>query len=55
MPAEAKSDKRPGQSQTREPAKGGITPAHKDTFPSGDSPKPHSDPLRHVIEEEKTK
>ena len=55
MPAYTKNDKRPEKDQTREPAKGGITPAHKDTYPSGDSPKPHGDPLRHVIEEQDKK
>ena len=55
MPAYTKNEKRPEKDQTREPAKGGITPAHKDTYPSGDSPKPHGDPLRHVIEEQDKK
>ena len=53
MPADTKTEKQPDPSQSRDPAKGGTTPAHKDTYPSGDSPKPHGDPLRHVIEEEK--
>jgi hypothetical protein len=55
MPADANIGKRPEKSQTREPAKGGIKPAHEDTYPSGDSPKPHGDPLRHVIEEQQKK
>ena len=55
MPAEAKTDKRTDQPQSHEPAKGGLKPAHEDAYPSGDSPKPHGDPLRHVIEEQKTK
>jgi hypothetical protein len=52
---EAKTDNRPNKSQTREPAKGGTTPAHDNAYPSGDSPKPHGDPLRHVIKEQKKK
>ncbi|MEA2980657.1 MAG: hypothetical protein QOF09_2480 [Alphaproteobacteria bacterium] len=55
MATGAKSDNRPDKPQTREPAKGGTQPPHEDTYPSGDSPKPHGDPLRHVIEEEKKK
>ena len=55
MPAFTKNEKRPEKDQTREPAKGGITPTHKDAYPSGDSPKPHGDPLRHVIEEQEKK
>ena len=54
MPAQTKNDST-REDQTREPAKGGITPAHKDTYPYGDSPKPHGDPMRHVIEEQKKK
>ena len=55
MPADANIGKRPEKSQAREPAKGGIKPAHEDTYPSGDSPKPHGDPLRHVIKEQEKK
>ena len=55
MTAEAKTEKHPETSQTREPAKGGTTPAHENAYPSGDSPKPHGDPMRHVIEEQKKK
>jgi hypothetical protein len=52
MPAKAKPDQRPiEKSQTDEPAKGGTKPAHENAYSSGDSPKPHGDPLRHVIEE----
>ena len=47
MPA----DKRPEKSQTREPAKGGLKPAHKDTYPSGDSPKAQGDKLQHAVDE----
>ena len=49
MPAEA--DKGPDKSQTHEPAKGGLTPAHKDAYPSGDSPKGHGDKLQHAVDE----
>ena len=55
MPADTNTGKRPDKSQTREPAKGGIKPAREETYPSGDSPKPHGDPLQHVIEEQEKK
>ena len=51
MPAE-KADKRPIEnSQTDEPAKGGTQPAHKQPYPTGDSPKPHGDKLQHATDE----
>ena len=37
MPTNANTGKRPENSQTREPAKGGIKPANEDTYPFGDS------------------
>jgi hypothetical protein len=49
MPAEA--DKRPETSQTHEPAKGGLKPAHENAYPSGDSPKAQGDKLQHAIDE----
>jgi hypothetical protein len=49
--ADAKTDKRPEQSQTDDPAKGGIKPAHKSAFPSGDSPKPQGDKLQHAVDD----
>jgi hypothetical protein len=49
MPAEA--DKRPEKSQTHEPAKGGLKPAHDDAYPSGDSPKAQGDKLQHAVDE----
>ena len=49
MPAEA--DKNPEKSQTHEPAKGGLTPAHDAAYPSGDSPKGHGDKLQHAVDE----
>ena len=55
MPAYTKDEKRPEKSQTREPAKSGLEPAHDSTYRSGDSPKPHGDPMRHVIEEQNKK
>ena len=56
MPAAAKQpEKRPEPPQSDEPAKGGTTPAHQDSYPDGDSPKPHGDPMRHVIDEQKKK
>ena len=55
MPATKQTEKRPEPSEAPEPAKGGTTPAHKDSYPAGDSPKPHGDPMRHVIEEQKKK
>lgn len=39
------------KSQTDEPAKGGLKPAHSNTFPSGDSDKPHGDKLEHAVDE----
>ena len=51
MPAETKSDKRPAPSQSREPAKGDIKPAHENVYPSGDSPKGHGDKLQHAVDE----
>jgi hypothetical protein len=49
MPGEA--DKRPEKSQTHEPAKGGLKPAHENSYPSGDSPKAHGDKLQHAVDE----
>ena len=51
MPAETKTDKRPDPSQTRDPAKGGIKPAHDNAYPSGDSPKAQGDKLQHAVDE----
>jgi hypothetical protein len=51
MPAETKADKLPDPSQTRDPAKGGIKPAHENAYPSGDSPKGHGDKLQHAVDE----
>jgi hypothetical protein len=45
----------PKKSQTREPTKGGVKPAHEDTYPAGNNSKPYGDPLRHVIEERQKK
>lgn len=33
------------KAKTMEPAKGGTKPATNETYPSGDSPKPHGDKL----------
>ena len=55
MPADANTGKRPEKSQTHDPAKGGIKPAIENTYPYGDSPKPHGNPLRHMIEEQDKK
>jgi hypothetical protein len=49
MPAEA--DKRHDKSQTHEPAKGGLKPAHENAYPSGDSPKAQGDKLQHAVDE----
>jgi hypothetical protein len=51
MPAQAKTEKRPDPSQTREPAKGGTTPARENAYPSGDSPKAQGDKLQHAVDE----
>lgn len=45
--------KRPANLKRAEPAKGGTKPAHKSAYPSGDSPKPQGDPMRHLIEKKK--
>ena len=56
MPAATKqTEKRPEPPQSREPAKGGTTPAHQDSYPAGDSPKPHGDPMLHGTEEQNKK
>ena len=47
----AEADKRPDKSQTHEPAKGGLKPAHDDPYPSGDSPKLHGDAMQHAMDE----
>ena len=47
----AEADKRPEKSQTREPAKGGLKPAHENAYPSGDSPKAQGDKLQHAVDE----
>ena len=49
--AEANTGNRPEQSQTDDPAKGGVKPAHKHSHPSGDSPKPQGDKLQHAVDE----
>ena len=49
--AKAKTEKRPDQPQTHEPAKGGLKPAHNNAFPSGDSPKAQGDKLQHAVDE----
>jgi len=48
MPA---TEKRPEKSQTDEPAKGGLKPAHENAFPSGDSAKRQGDKLQHAVDE----
>ena len=47
----AETDKHRDKSQTHEPAKGGLTPAHDSAYPSGDSPKGHGDKLQHAVDE----
>jgi hypothetical protein len=49
--ADTKTDNRPDPSQTHEPAKGGLKPAHADAYPSGDSPKAQGDKLQHAVDE----
>jgi hypothetical protein len=51
MPAPAKRDDDAVSEKKHPPTKGGTKPADPKARPSGDSPKPHGDPLRHVIEE----
>ena len=47
----AEADKRPENSQTHEPAKGGLRPARDSAYPSGDSPKAQGDKLQHAVDE----
>ena len=47
----AQADKRAEKSQTHEPAKGGLKPAHDNAYPSGDSPKAQGDKLQHAVDE----
>jgi hypothetical protein len=55
MAATTKTENPADKSQALAPAKGGTKPAHEDTCASRDSPKPHGDPLLHLIEEEPKK
>jgi hypothetical protein len=50
MTADTKHREHPEHSQTDDPAKGGTAPAHQNTYPSGDSPKPQGDKLRHAVD-----
>ena len=47
----AEADKRPTNAQTREPAKGGLKPAHQKPYTSGDSQKAEGDKLQHAVDE----
>jgi len=47
----AEAEKRPTNAQTRDPAKGGLKPAHENAYPSGDSPKAQGDKLQHAVDE----
>ena len=49
--AEAKTQKRPTENQTDEPAKGGLKPAHEKPYSSGDSLKKQGDKLEHAVDE----
>jgi hypothetical protein len=49
--AEAKTDKHPDQTQTDEPAKGGIKAAHQKPHTSGDSQKAEGDKLQHAVDD----
>ena len=55
MPADANIGQRPEKSQTREPAKGGLKPAHENAYPSGDSPKAQGDKLQHAVDKAASK
>ena len=50
MNASRKATERRPEEQNDEPAKGGAERTHRETYPSGDSPKRHGDKLEHVIE-----
>ena len=54
MPPTAKPEQHPAaDSQIKPPAMGGTEPASTTTHSSGDSPKPHGDPLKHIITDQK--
>jgi hypothetical protein len=45
----------PSELDDADPAKGGIEPARDKPYLSGDSPKPHGDPLKDEIVPDKVK
>jgi len=49
--ADADNAKHAKPRQDNDPAKGGTTPPHKETYKSGDSPKPQGDKLQHAVDE----
>lgn len=49
--AEAKSDKRPTEDLTDEPAKGGLKPAHEKPYTPDESLKKQGDKLQHAVDE----
>ncbi len=51
MNASAKPGQRRPEAQDEDPAKGGSEPVHLKPHPSGDSPKPHGDKMRHAVDE----
>ena len=51
MAVETRTDQRPEKSQTDEPAKGSIKPAHKTSYPSRDGLKREGDKLQHAVDE----
>jgi len=55
MNASTKATDRRPEAQNEEPAKGGTERPHREAYPSGDSPKPHGDKLKHVVEKSSKK
>ena len=49
--AEAKTQKRPTEDQTDEPAKGGLKPAHEKPYRPDESLKKQGDKLEHAADE----
>ena len=49
--ADARTDKRPDQTQSDEPAKGGLKPAQQKPYTSGDSQKAEGDKLQHAVDD----
>jgi hypothetical protein len=51
MNASTKATDRRPEAQDDQPAKGGTEQPHRESYPSGDSPKRHGDKLEHAIDQ----